>query len=101
MTGFQTDAETVRAHGRTLSTQLTDDLTEAVQAAETVNLGAEAMGVICQMYTFVFNDELDHAKELLGKLPEAMESTGDRLQQSAAGYEETELGATKTFGGQR
>jgi hypothetical protein len=99
MTGFSTQTEAVQAHGKTLAGQIADDLDEAVQAARTVTLGPEVMGVICQMYTFVFNDELDHAKDMLGKLPRAMESTGTRLQQAASMYDGNEQGTKSTFEG--
>ena len=99
MTGFSTQTEAVQAHGKTLSSQIVSDLDEAVQAAQSVALGPEVMGIICQMYTFVFNDELDHAKEMVGQLPKAMESTGTRLQQAASMYDTNEQGTTNTFQG--
>jgi hypothetical protein len=99
MTGFTTQTEAVQAHGKTVSSQIVGDLDEAVQAAQSVALGPEVMGIICQMYTFVFNDELDHAKDMVSKLPEAMESTGKRLQQAASLYDGNEQGTKNTFEG--
>jgi hypothetical protein len=99
MTGFTTQTEAVQAHGKALSTQITDSLDEAVQAAQSTTLGPEVMGIICQMYTFVFRDEMDDAKEMLGQLPKAMDSTGTRLQQAASMYDGTEQGTKSTFEG--
>jgi hypothetical protein len=48
MTGFTTDTEAVQAHGQLLSGQIAADLDEAVQAAQSVILGPEVMGIICQ-----------------------------------------------------
>jgi hypothetical protein len=99
MTGFTTQTEAVQAHGKSLSTQITDSLDEAVQAAQSVTLGPEVMGVICQMYTFVFQGEMDDAKEMLSALPKAMDSTGTRLQRAASMYDGTEQGTKNTFEG--
>jgi hypothetical protein len=99
MTGFSTQTAAVAAHGKTVSSQIVDDLDEAVQAAQSVTLGPEVMGIICQMYTFVFQGEMDDANEMLGALPKAMESTGTRLQQAASMYDGNEQGTKNTFEG--
>jgi hypothetical protein len=98
MTGFQTSAEAVTEHGKLLATRLTDDLNKAVEASH-ISLGPDVMGVICQMYSFVFNKELDRAKDLVAALPKAMESTGRRLQESGATYDDVERGNAASFRG--
>jgi hypothetical protein len=49
--------------------------------------------LICQVYSFVFNDELQQAQDLVGKLPAALEATGGELQATAATYRDVD-GAT-------
>jgi hypothetical protein len=98
MTGFETHAEAVDAHGKFLSETLASDLQQAVDASH-VSLGADVMGVICQVYSFVFNEELDQAKDLVSKLPGAMESTGGELRATAATYRDTDEGQGSAFGG--
>jgi len=85
MTGFGTDADTVEAHGKVLSDQFAGDLQQAVDASH-VSLGADALGLICQVYSFVFDEELREAKNLVGTLPGVMEATGGELIATAATY---------------
>jgi hypothetical protein len=85
MTGFGTDADAVEAHGKLLSDQFTGDLQQAVDASH-VSLGADALGLICQVYSFVFDEELQAAKDLVNRLPNAVEATGAQLISTAATY---------------
>jgi hypothetical protein len=85
MTGFGTNADAVEAHGKLLSDRLASDLQQVVDASH-VSLGADVMGLICQVYSFVFNEELQHAQDLVSKLPAAMETTGGELKATAATY---------------
>jgi hypothetical protein len=85
MTGFGTNADAVEAHGKVLSDQLAGDLQQAVDASHT-SLGADVLGLICQVYSFVFDEELQEAKNLVSTLPGVMESTGGELIATAATY---------------
>lgn len=98
MTGFEARAEAIGNHGKFLSGQLGSELQQAVDASH-VSLGADVMGVICQVYAGIFNDELDHAKELLAKLPEVMETTGEGLSANAETYRNAEEANRASFGG--
>lgn len=98
MSGFQTSAEAVEAHGKLLSDQLAADLQEAVSASHT-SLGPDVMGLICQVYSFVFNDELQQAQDLVAKLPAAVEATGGELLATAATYRDVDGGNATGFEG--
>jgi hypothetical protein len=89
MTGFDADADAVEAHGKVLSDQLTGDLRQAVDASH-ISLGADVLGLICQVYSFVFDEELQEAQNLVGKLPDAMEATGSQLISTASTYRSTD-----------
>ncbi len=89
--GFQTQAETVAAHGKMLVGQLSPSLQEAVSAS-LVSLGANVMGELCQHWSWIFDEELDDAKALLAVLPKAFESTGDNLCSAAETYQQAEEG---------
>ncbi|MEV8442271.1 hypothetical protein AB0425_33265 [Actinosynnema sp. NPDC051121] len=98
MSGFETRADAVEAHGKLLSDQLAADLQEAVSASHT-KLGADVMGLICQVYTFVFDDELQQAQDLVAKLPSAVEATGVELKATAATYRDADGGNAAGFEG--
>ncbi|MEO6082873.1 MAG: type VII secretion target [Umezawaea sp.] len=85
MTGFEIDADAVEAHGKLLSGQLTGDLQQAVDASH-ISLGSDVLGLICQVYSLVFDEELQEAQNLVGKLPDAMEATGAQLISTASTY---------------
>ncbi|GAB2859309.1 hypothetical protein [Lentzea nigeriaca] len=89
--GFQTQAETVAAHGKMLVGRLSPSLQEAVSASQ-VSLGPNVMGELCQAWSWIFNDELDNAKNLLAALPKAFEATGDELCSTAETYGQVEEG---------
>ncbi|MFI6097788.1 hypothetical protein ACIA8G_19695 [Lentzea sp. NPDC051213] len=89
--GFQTSAETVAAHGKMLVGQLSPSLQEAVSASQ-VSLGPNVMGELCQVWSWIFNEELDDAKALLAALPKAFEATGDELCSTAETYQQAEDG---------
>lgn len=91
MSGFGAHADSIEAHGKLLSNQLAADLQEAVDASH-ISLGADVMGLICQVYSFVFNDELQQAQDLVGKLPAAMEVTGGELQATSTTYRDIDGG---------
>jgi hypothetical protein len=88
---FQTQSETVAAHGKMLVGQLTPSLQEAMSASQ-VSLGPNVMGELCQRWSWIFNTELDEAKALLAALPKAFESTGDELCSTAETYQQAEEG---------
>lgn len=89
--GFNTRAETVAAHGKMLVGQLSPSLQEVVAASQ-VNLGPNVMGELCQVWSWIFNEELDDAKALLAALPTAFESTGENVRSTAETYQHTEEG---------
>ncbi|ANZ35665.1 hypothetical protein BBK82_05800 [Lentzea guizhouensis] len=92
MTGaFRTQADAVAAHGKMLVGQLSPSLQEAASASQ-VSLGPNVMGELCQMWSFIFNDELDDAKALLASLPKAFEATGDSLCSTAETYRQADDG---------
>jgi hypothetical protein len=68
-----------------LSDQFTGDLQQAVDASH-ISLGADVLGLICQVYSFVFDEELREAQNLVSRLPDAMEATGAQLIATAATY---------------
>lgn len=87
--GFQTQAETVTAHGKMLVGRLSPSLQEAVSASQ-VSLGSNVMGELCQGWSWIFNDELDQAKSLLAALPTAVDTTGDELCSTTETYQQVE-----------
>jgi hypothetical protein len=89
--GFKAQSETVAAHGKMLVGQLSPSLQEAVSASR-VSLGPNVMGELCQVWSWIFNDELDDAKALLAALPKAFESTGDELCATAETYQQVDEG---------
>ena len=91
MSGFQTQADTVAAHGKMLTGQLSPSLQEAVSAAQ-VSLGPNVMGELCQHWSWIFNTELDDAEALLAALPKTFEATGDELCSTAETYQHVEEG---------
>ncbi|WP_309110917.1 type VII secretion target [Saccharothrix sp.] len=99
MSGFKTSKADLEDHAKLLDGTLSSEVREAVDAAGQVKLGAETMGVICQVYSFIFNDELDTARDLLAKLPEALDATGAELRASANLYDTTDQGERRTFDG--
>jgi hypothetical protein len=98
MSGFETSADAVEAHGKLLSGRLAADLQEAVSASHT-KLGADVMGLICQVYTFVFDEELQQAQELVATLPPAVEATGGELVATAATYRDVDGEHATALGG--
>lgn len=99
MSGFKTTKTDLEAHAKLLDGTLSAEVQEAVDAAGQVKLGAETMGVICQVYSFIFNDELDTARDLLSKLPEALDATGAELRAAANLYDTTDQGERTNFDG--
>lgn len=99
MSGLGTTPEDLEAHAKLLDGTLAPDLQEAVDAAGQVKLGAESMGVICQVYSFIFDDELETAKDMLTKLPQVMEAASEQLRGSAGDYRNTDQGERNTFDG--
>jgi hypothetical protein len=98
MSGFETHVEAVEAHGRFLSSDLAADLQQCVDASH-ISLGPDVMGIICQVYPRIFNEKLDHAKDLLSKLPTAVDSTGIQLCDTASTYRDNEQATKDAFGG--
>ncbi|SDP20990.1 hypothetical protein [Lentzea jiangxiensis] len=96
--GFQAQAEAIAAHGKNLVGQLSPSLQEAASASQ-VSLGPAVMGELCQRWSWIFNDELDKAKQLLAELPKAFEATGDSLCSTAETYQQTEDGNRASFRG--
>ncbi|WP_439663775.1 hypothetical protein ACSHWB_21440 [Lentzea sp. HUAS TT2] len=91
MTGFAAQSEAVAAHGKQIVGGLSPSLREVASASQ-VSLGPTVMGELCQVWSFIFNDELDKAKLLLAELPKAFEATGDSLCSTAETYQQTEDG---------
>lgn len=91
MTGFAARSEAIAAHGKQIVGQLSPSLQQVASASQ-VSLGPAVMGELCQMWSFIFNDELDDAKALLAALPKAFEATGDELCSTAETYQQTEDG---------
>jgi hypothetical protein len=96
--GFTAQSEAIAAHGKQLLNALAPSLHEVVAASQ-ISLGPNVMGEICQVYAGIFNDELDKAKELISKLPGAVESTGDQLGQTAQLYQNTDTGTAASLEG--
>lgn len=87
--GFAAQSDAIAAHGKQLLNSVAPSLQEVVTASQ-ISLGPNVMGEICQIYALIFNDELDTAKELIGKLPGAIESAGDQLGKTAELYQSTD-----------
>jgi hypothetical protein len=96
--GFAAQSETIAAHGKQLLNAVAPSLQEVVTASQ-ISLGANVMGEICQIYACIFNDELDTAKELISKLPSAVESTGEQLGETARLYQSTDAGNAASLEG--
>lgn len=96
--GFAAQSDAIAAHGKQLLNAIAPSLQEVVTASQ-ISLGANVMGEICQMYAFIFNDELDKAKELISKLPGAVESTGDQLGKTAELYQNTDTSNASSLEG--
>lgn len=91
MTGFAAQSEAIAAHGKQIVGGLSPSLQEVASASQ-VSLGPTVMGELCQVWSFIFNDELDKAKLLLAELPKAFEATGDSLCSTAETYRQTDEG---------
>jgi hypothetical protein len=96
--GFSAQSETIAAHGKQLLNSVAPSLQEVVTASQ-ISLGPNVMGEICQIYAGIFNDELDKAKELISKLPGAIEATGDQLGETAQLYQNTDTGNSASLEG--
>ncbi|MEU7481803.1 type VII secretion target [Lentzea sp. NPDC042327] len=89
--GFAARSDAIAAHGKQLVNAVAPSLQEVVTASQT-SLGPNVMGELCQAYAFIFNDELDKAKQLVGLLPAVVEATGDQLGKTAELYQNTDTG---------
>lgn len=96
--GFEARADSIDAHGKELLNSLGPSLREVMNASQ-VSLGTDVMGLIGQMYTGIFNEELEVAKNLLAKLPEAADVAGEGLISTANEYRQAEAGNQAAFGG--
>ncbi|MDX3662749.1 hypothetical protein PV646_36075 [Streptomyces sp. ID05-26A] len=95
---FAAESEAIAAHGKQLLTAVAPSLQEVVTASR-ISLGANVMGEICQMYAGIFNEELDTAKDLVSKLPAAVEATGDQLVRTAELYDSIDTGNAASLEG--
>ncbi|GLY48925.1 hypothetical protein [Lentzea sp. NBRC 102530] len=98
MSGFAARSEAITAHGKQLVGRLAPSLQEVASASQ-VSLGPNVMGELCQVWSFIFNDELDKAKSLLAELPRAFEATGDSLCSTAETYQQSDDGNRASFRG--
>lgn len=98
MTGFHTQADAIAAHGKQLANAVAPSLQEVVTASQ-ISLGPNVMGEICQVYAFIFNDELDNAKHLVSLLPDVVEATGDELGKTADLYQNTDASTAGSMKG--
>ncbi|GAA3850326.1 hypothetical protein GCM10022243_15230 [Saccharothrix violaceirubra] len=99
MTGFGTSADNLDEHADYIEDVLAPDVREAVEAAGRVKLGDDSMGLLCQVYSFVFDEELDTARDLLRKLPDALDATAGDLHATATGYRTVDSGESTNLDG--
>ncbi|QGK69196.1 hypothetical protein GIY23_06315 [Allosaccharopolyspora coralli] len=99
MSGLQTNTEAMNAHGKQLTGDIASGLQQAHDASTSVQLGPEVMGVLCQAWSFIFTDELDSTKQMLGQLPKAMEESGHKVLDAAKDIRDRDDRAGQDFGG--
>ncbi|ONI92755.1 ESX-1 secretion-associated protein [Saccharothrix sp. ALI-22-I] len=84
---FEVEPAELRAHASHLD-GLTDRLTAAVDAANTVLFGDSAYGVVCSFLPPLLNTTLREAAETLRASVEGMAATADDLRATALTYDE-------------
>lgn len=99
MTGTQTNTDAMNAHGKHLTGEITSGLQKAHDASTSVTLGPEVMGLLCQAWTFIFDDELKTAQDLMAQLPKAMEQSGNKVLDASRDFRDRDDAAGESFKG--
>ena len=99
MSGTQADTQAMADHGKHLTGEIASGLQKAHDASTQVKLGDDVMGELCQMYSFIFNDEVAAAEEMLRALPKAMDASGNRVMDTAKDIQERDDRNKENFEG--
>ncbi len=98
MSYTHTNTDAMDAHGEHLTGEITSQLDKAHTASTQTPIDSGAMGVLCQLWTLVFIDERKAAEDMLKKLPEAMEDTGNKVLDAARDFRERDEAAANELG---
>lgn len=86
---METSAAEIRQHAAFVGGPIHDGLVQVVDASK-VSIGADVMGVLCQAWSFIFQEEHEQAKAAVAKLPDLLMMDADCLKTIAEAYESTE-----------
>ena len=99
MSGTETDTDAMAKHGKHLTGEITSALGKAHATSTEVKLGADVMGELCQAWSFIFDDEVAAAQEMLQQLPKAMDASGGRVLDAAKEFRERDDRNRENFEG--
>ncbi|RCW45074.1 excreted virulence factor EspC (type VII ESX diderm) [Halopolyspora algeriensis] len=99
--GIHTNTDAMDAHGKHLAGEITAALDKAHEAAASVELGPDVMGVLCQFWTSIFEEERASAERLLGQLPQSLEDSGNKVKEAAQEFRDRDDEAVARFEGMR
>lgn len=96
--GTHTNTDAMDAHGQKLTGEITAALDKAHQASTETPIDSGALGVLCQVWAFIFEDERTAAEEMLKQLPQAMQETGENVKSAAAEFRARDQDAADNLG---
>ncbi|OLR90974.1 type VII secretion target [Actinokineospora bangkokensis] len=96
--GYGVLVDELGAHASRLDA-LHDRLDQALQAANQVNLGTQAYGVICQFFVPIVASVSTPGAESIGESSQTVAETARGVRDTAGSYDNTEAANTQPFSG--
>ncbi|PXY24816.1 ESX-1 secretion-associated protein [Prauserella sp. PE36] len=95
--GFELGSD-LTAHAAQLD-GCTDQLNQAVDAANTVSMPTDAYGILCQPFRMLLDPVEQYGIDALKEAVSAMQATADKVRKAAETYQGTEDSVTDAFKG--
>lgn len=93
----RTNPDAMDAHADKLTGEITSALDKAHQASTETPLDEGAMGALCRVWAFIFNEERRHAEAMLEQMPRTTEETGRKVKEASQDFRTRDEDAAETL----